>query len=96
MTFEHMQSIQADVKLLHAEVFVPAITAALGSARRPGVPAALAAAATVPGVAEAVACWSGGVGRPSGAASRVGLARRRERPPRTLELPEPAAPLARQ
>lgn len=82
MTFEHMQSIQADVKLLHAEVFVPAITAALGSARRPGVPAALAAAATVPGVAEAVACWSGGVGRPR-AASGASMTPRRICPRQT-------------
>jgi penicillin amidase len=60
MSFEAMQSIQADVKLLDAEVFVPVISAALAHARRPGAPPALAALAASPGVAEAVqrlAAW---------------------------------------
>jgi penicillin amidase len=54
MTFEEMQSIQADVHLLDADVLVPSIVAALGNARRAGAPAALAALAASPGVAEAV------------------------------------------
>jgi penicillin amidase len=54
MSFEAMQSIQADVKLLDAEVFVPAIAGAFERANRAGAPAALAALAASPGVAEAV------------------------------------------
>lgn len=54
MTFEKMQSIQADAKLLDAEVLVPSIARALARAQRPGAPAPLAALAASPGVAEAV------------------------------------------
>jgi penicillin amidase len=54
MSFEVMQSIQADVKLLDAEVFVPVITAAFSRARRDGAPLPLAALAASPEVAEAV------------------------------------------
>ncbi len=54
MSFEAMQSIQADVKLLDAEVFVPVITAALAHARRGDAPPPLAALAASSGVAEAV------------------------------------------
>ena len=54
MSFEAMQSIQADVKLLDAEVFVPVITAALAHARRGDAPPPLAALAAGSGVAEAV------------------------------------------
>jgi penicillin amidase len=49
-----MKAIQADVKLLDAEVFVPFITDALASAAAPDAPAALAALAADPGVVEAV------------------------------------------
>ena len=62
MSFEQMQAIQADVRPLDAEVLVPWITGALARARRPGAPAALAALAADPAVAEAVgrlAAWDG-------------------------------------
>jgi penicillin amidase len=49
-----MKAIQADVKLLDAEVFVPFITGALASAAAPGAPDALAALAADPRVVEAV------------------------------------------
>lgn len=49
-----MQEIQADVKLLDAEVFTPYIVDAFRNARRPGAPAPLAALAADPRVAEAV------------------------------------------
>ncbi len=55
MTFERMQSIQADVKLLDAEVFVPWIVRALDHARRGDAPAPLTALGADAGVAEAVA-----------------------------------------
>jgi len=54
MTFKEMQSIQADVKLLDAQVLVPSILSAFASARRPGAPAQLAALAGSPNLAEAV------------------------------------------
>jgi penicillin amidase len=54
MSFEAMQSIQADVKLLDAAVFVPTIAGAFQRAQRAGAPPALAALAASPGVAEAV------------------------------------------
>jgi penicillin amidase len=54
MSFEAMQSIQADVKLLDAEVFVPLITGAFTRAGRSGAPTALAGLAASPGLAEAV------------------------------------------
>ncbi len=54
MSFEAMQSIQADVKLLDAEVFVPVISAAQAHARRGDAPPPLAALAASPGMAEAV------------------------------------------
>jgi penicillin amidase len=59
MSFEAMQSIQADVKLLDAEVFVPAIAGAFGRAQRAGAQPALAALAASPGVAEAVSRLAG-------------------------------------
>lgn len=62
MTFEEMQSIQADVRLLDGEVLAPYIVAAFANARRAGAPAALAALAARPDVAEAVgrlAAWDG-------------------------------------
>ncbi|HET9555159.1 MAG TPA: penicillin acylase family protein [Anaeromyxobacteraceae bacterium] len=62
MTFEAMQSIQADVTMLDAQVLVPAITAAFASARRAGAPAPLAALGADPAVADAVgrlAAWDG-------------------------------------
>jgi penicillin amidase len=62
MSFEAMQSIQADVKLLDAAFFVPFLRSALERARRPGAPPALAALGADPGVAEAVgrlAAWDG-------------------------------------
>lgn len=55
ISFRDMQSIQADVKLLDAEVFVPRIVAAFLSALRQGAPAPLAGQAVANGVAEAVA-----------------------------------------
>ncbi|HYV64693.1 MAG TPA: penicillin acylase family protein [Myxococcales bacterium] len=55
MTFEEMQSIQADVKLLDAQVLVPSIVSALQSAQRPGAPLLLAALAASPNLAQAVA-----------------------------------------
>lgn len=55
MTFEGMQSIQADVALLDAEVFVPVVRAALERARRPDAPPPLAALGADPAVAGAVA-----------------------------------------
>jgi penicillin G amidase len=54
MSFEAMQSIQADAKLLDAEVFVPIITAALANAQRSDAPPPLAALAASAGVMEAV------------------------------------------
>ncbi len=60
MTFEEMQSIQADVKLLDAQVFVPSIVAAFGNAQRSGAPPALAGLAASPNLAQAVqrlAAW---------------------------------------
>ena len=54
MSFKAMQSIQADVKLLDAEVFVPVITGAFAHAQRGGAPPALIGLAADPGVAEAV------------------------------------------
>ena len=54
MSFDAMQSIQADVKLLDAEVFVPIITAAFANAGRSGAPLPLTGLAADPGVAEAV------------------------------------------
>jgi penicillin G amidase len=60
ISFRDMQSIQADVKLLDAEVFVPTVVAALLRAGRHGAPVALAAQAAAPGVAEAamrLALW---------------------------------------
>jgi penicillin amidase len=54
MSFEAMQSIQADAKLLDAEVFVPVITTALANAQRSDAPPPLVALAASPGVAEAV------------------------------------------
>ncbi|ACL67355.1 peptidase S45 penicillin amidase [Anaeromyxobacter dehalogenans 2CP-1] len=62
MTFEQMQSIQADVTLLDAEVLVPYLTAALEHARREGAPAPLAALGADAAVADAVArlaAWDG-------------------------------------
>lgn len=62
MRFEDMQSIQADVRMLDAQVLVPSLTAALGHARRDGAPADLAALAADPALAEAVgrlAAWDG-------------------------------------
>src|SRR5207248_4669749 len=55
ISFRDMQSIQADVKLLDAEVFVPAVVSALLRASRQGASQALAAQAAAPGIAEAVA-----------------------------------------
>jgi penicillin amidase len=49
-----MEAIQADVTLLDAEVFTPYILAAFANASQPGAPAALAALAADPRVAEAV------------------------------------------
>ena len=60
VTFEQMQSIQADVRLRDAEALVPFVTAALDHARRGGAPAALAALGADPAVGEAVgrlAAW---------------------------------------
>jgi penicillin amidase len=54
MSFEAMQSIQADVKLLDAEVFVPTIAGSFQRAQRAGAPPVLAVLAASPGVAEAV------------------------------------------
>jgi penicillin amidase len=54
MSFKDMQSIQADVKLLDAQVFVPSIVSAFSSAARKDAPAQLAALAASPGLAEAV------------------------------------------
>jgi len=54
MTFREMQSIQADVKLLDAQVFVPFIVSAFRNAGRSGAPAALAALAASPNLAQAV------------------------------------------
>ncbi len=55
LSFEEMQSIQADVKLNDAEVLVPYIVAALKAAQTPGAPPALAALGADPRVQEAVA-----------------------------------------
>lgn len=60
ISFEEMQSIQADVKLNDAEVLVPYITAALEAAQAAGAPADLAALGSDPKVQEAVgrlAAW---------------------------------------
>lgn len=54
ISFEDMQRMQSDVALLDAEVFVPHLAAALERASRTGAPAALAALAADPAVAEAV------------------------------------------
>ena len=54
MSFEEMQSIQADVKLNDAKVLVPYIEAALSAAQAPGAPAGLAALGSDPEVQEAV------------------------------------------
>jgi penicillin amidase len=51
---DDMDAIQADVKLLDAEVFTPYILGAFSSASQPGAPAALAALAADARVAEAV------------------------------------------
>jgi penicillin amidase len=51
---DDMQQIQADVKLLDAEVLAPYIIGALHDAQAPGAPAALAALAADPRIAEAV------------------------------------------
>jgi penicillin amidase len=62
MTFEQMQSIQADVQLLDGEVLAPFVVQAFANARREGAPPALAALAARPDVAEAVgrlAAWDG-------------------------------------
>jgi penicillin amidase len=55
ISFEEMQSIQADVKLNDAEVLVPYIVDALKAAQTPGAPPALAALGADPRVQEAVA-----------------------------------------
>lgn len=60
--FEDVQDIQADVTLLDAGYFVPHLRAAFQGARRPGAPAALAALAARPDVAEALGrltAWDG-------------------------------------
>ncbi len=59
MSFEEMQSIQADVKLNDAKVLVPYIEAALNSAQALGAPAGLAALGSDPEVQEAVSRFSG-------------------------------------
>jgi penicillin G amidase len=55
VSFEEMQSIQADVKLNDAEVLVPYITAAMEAAQAPGAHPGLAALGADPRVQEAVA-----------------------------------------
>ena len=60
ISFEDMQSIQADVKLRDAEYFAPWIVRALAHGSKPGAHPALAALATDAGVREAVgrlAAW---------------------------------------
>jgi penicillin G amidase len=60
VSFEEMQSIQADVKLHDAQVLVPHITAALEAAQAPGAPPELADLGDDPDVVEAVgrlAAW---------------------------------------
>ncbi len=60
MTFQEMQSIQADVKLLDAQVFVPSIVSALRNAQGPGAHPALVELAVSPNLAQAVgrlAAW---------------------------------------
>jgi len=60
MTFAEMQSIQADVKLLDAEVLLPSIVGAFDRAHRKDAPDPLAALGANPAVAEAVgrlAAW---------------------------------------
>lgn len=52
---EDMRAIQADVKLLDAEVFTPYIAGAFDRASRPGAPAPLAALAADPRIVEAAA-----------------------------------------
>lgn len=62
MTFEGMQAIQADVRLLDAQVLVPHVVQALANARRDGAPAPLAALGADAAVSEAVgrlAAWDG-------------------------------------
>jgi penicillin amidase len=59
MSFRDMQSIQADVKLLDAEVFVPHVVDAFARATRTGAPPALAAQAAAPGITEAVGRFAG-------------------------------------
>ena len=54
MSFEAMQSIQADAKLLDAEVFVPVISTAFANSQRSDAPPPLAALAASAGVTEAV------------------------------------------
>jgi penicillin G amidase len=54
VSFEEMQSIQADVKLHDAEVFAPYLEAALQAALTPGAPGPLAALGADPGIGEAV------------------------------------------
>jgi penicillin amidase len=54
VSFEEMQSIQADVALRDAEVLVPYVVNALQAARTPGAPAALAALGEDPAVQQAV------------------------------------------
>jgi penicillin amidase len=60
ISFDDMQSIQADVKLRDAEVFTPWIVNALARARAPGANATLAALGADPATAQAVgrlAAW---------------------------------------
>lgn len=62
MTFAEMQSIQADVTLLDAQVLVPYLVQALENARREDAPAPLAALGADAAVGEAVdrlAAWDG-------------------------------------
>ncbi|HET8651083.1 MAG TPA: penicillin acylase family protein [Gaiellaceae bacterium] len=54
VSFAEMQSIQADVKLHDAAVFVPYLTRALQAATTPGAPPELAALGANPAVGEAV------------------------------------------
>ena len=55
LSFEDMMRIQADVKLLDAEVLTPYLLRAFDAARAAGAPAPLAALGADPAVAEAVA-----------------------------------------
>jgi penicillin amidase len=54
VTFEELQSIQADTRLHDAQLLTPNLTAALQAAQTPGAPAPLAALGADPAVAEAV------------------------------------------